>query len=591
MSKSTVASRRQRMQFGGDRSGAASTGRGRRLTGQDGYVLAMTALLILPLMVFTAFAVDLGSWYADASRMQRAADAAALAAVVRLPDVSSTTGAVRAYTDVARANGYENGVNGVTVTGGLAPGSQTRYRVSITGPGRQYFSFTFDTDGQTIARSATAEFNRPVPLGSPNNAMGNDPTTCPNFQPSSSCTGAVPYLWSAIQAPYSRFQDGDPYMTKCSGNTTTVSTCRVPANPNGAQNSLYKPEGYKYAVEVPPSAVGSVVTLQIWDAAHITRTTDAPNNRSGTFDCKRSSSPFSGYSAAIWSDFGTSNCQTGDSAQTRAPLQVRVYENDNVELTTPLLLPGPNNLACERYWDTGTTVNGTGGLANKNAWQTVCTFTATRAGAYPVTVKTSNIVRPNGTVITDVGTGWNAYSLRATVGGAAAGLKLYALDDLSIWTNTPGSTSRFYLAEIKAEHRGKKILLDLYDPGDGSGGSADYYMSVKAPPSGLQTIPGAGTTIPTPGVADSCNFNSSPSATKGPATPTAAPNCRIRTRAGSSNIYNGQWLRVEIQLSPTYSCSADCWWSIAYDFSGSSLPTDRTTWSLQVVGDPVHLVE
>ena len=55
----------------------------RRMRGESGYVLAMIGMLIIPLLAFTAFAVDLGSWYAPGvARMQRAADAAALAGVV-----------------------------------------------------------------------------------------------------------------------------------------------------------------------------------------------------------------------------------------------------------------------------------------------------------------------------------------------------------------------------------------------------------------------------------------------------------------------------------------------------------------------------
>ncbi|MEZ5226562.1 MAG: pilus assembly protein TadG-related protein [Acidimicrobiales bacterium] len=47
---------------------------------QAGYVLATTALLLIPLMIFAALAVDVGGWYAQATQAQRAADAAALAA-------------------------------------------------------------------------------------------------------------------------------------------------------------------------------------------------------------------------------------------------------------------------------------------------------------------------------------------------------------------------------------------------------------------------------------------------------------------------------------------------------------------------------
>ena len=84
-----------------------------RAAGDVGYVLAMTALLLLPILVVTAFATDLGAWYAQATRMQRAADAAALAGVVWASDPVKWDTEARA---TATQNGYTNGVNGVTVS-------------------------------------------------------------------------------------------------------------------------------------------------------------------------------------------------------------------------------------------------------------------------------------------------------------------------------------------------------------------------------------------------------------------------------------------------------------------------------------------
>ncbi|HET8896063.1 MAG TPA: pilus assembly protein TadG-related protein, partial [Protaetiibacter sp.] len=50
-----------------------------------GYVIALTAMLMLPLMAFTGLAVDLGAWYARAAQIQRTTDAASLAGVAFLP--------------------------------------------------------------------------------------------------------------------------------------------------------------------------------------------------------------------------------------------------------------------------------------------------------------------------------------------------------------------------------------------------------------------------------------------------------------------------------------------------------------------------
>ena len=44
---------------------------------ERGYVVALTALLLVPMLVFTAFATDVGAWYVRAQEIQRAADAAA----------------------------------------------------------------------------------------------------------------------------------------------------------------------------------------------------------------------------------------------------------------------------------------------------------------------------------------------------------------------------------------------------------------------------------------------------------------------------------------------------------------------------------
>ena len=51
----------------------------------------------------------------------------------------------------------------------------------------------------------------PVPLGSPFNTFGNQ--TLP-------VATTDPKLWAAINAPYTLHQSGDPYATKCNGDTS-----------------------------------------------------------------------------------------------------------------------------------------------------------------------------------------------------------------------------------------------------------------------------------------------------------------------------------------------------------------------------------
>ena len=69
----------------------------------SGFVLAQAALLLIPLLIFAAFATDIGSWYLEGQKVQRAADAAALAGVAHMPD---TVAAEQAAREVAARNGF-----------------------------------------------------------------------------------------------------------------------------------------------------------------------------------------------------------------------------------------------------------------------------------------------------------------------------------------------------------------------------------------------------------------------------------------------------------------------------------------------------
>ena len=97
----------------------------------------------------------------------------------------------------------------------------------------------------------------------------------------------------------------------------------------------------------------------------------------------------------------------------------------------------------------------------------MCTFTPAVAGQFAVRIKSSAIVLPDGTPVADTGSGYNGFALRVA-GGTAT--RLYAFGVLSVWTNTPSSDARFYLAEVTTADAGKRMQIDLFDPGDGNGG-------------------------------------------------------------------------------------------------------------------------
>ena len=140
----------------------------RRGTGEQGLAVIMTGLLLIPLMTFAAFGVDLASWYSRISQIQKAADAAALAGTVWMPSLSKATTEAEAS---LRSNGFRDGVDGIVVEidRGATP---TSLRVEVTDTDAdRVFSQVFRGQ-QSLTRHAEAEYNLPIPLGSPLNYFG-----------------------------------------------------------------------------------------------------------------------------------------------------------------------------------------------------------------------------------------------------------------------------------------------------------------------------------------------------------------------------------------------------------------------------------
>lgn len=156
----------------------------RILRGTDragGQVLVIFAGSLLVLMGMTALVVDVSWYWANTLRVQRAADAAALAGAVYLPgDVP--TAYSRANQEAAK-NGYSGGTGGVSVrpcqdTDSATPGCPTggsnprQLNVTISAPVSTFFMRVFGMSTINATRTAKAEFTLPVPMGSPENYYG-----------------------------------------------------------------------------------------------------------------------------------------------------------------------------------------------------------------------------------------------------------------------------------------------------------------------------------------------------------------------------------------------------------------------------------
>jgi hypothetical protein len=117
-----------------------------------------------------ALVIDVAWYWSSSLRVQRAADAAALAGVVWLPGNPTT-----AYTVAlaeATKNGFTNGTGGTVITPIKDASNDRRLNVTITAPVQTFFMRVFGITSIPATRSSKAEFVLPVPMGSPQNYYG-----------------------------------------------------------------------------------------------------------------------------------------------------------------------------------------------------------------------------------------------------------------------------------------------------------------------------------------------------------------------------------------------------------------------------------
>lgn len=265
--------------YTGRRSGRA------RANAERGAVAILVAVLVPVMVLLTALAVDVGRWYVEAARVQKAADAAALGGVTYMPnnfgDSASTSGTAQATArSVSSVNGFPNsGTSSVVV---FNPADYpTQLGVTVSSTVKNLFGAIFGNPTTTIARTAVADYAAPTIMGSPCNALGNQPvSTGAAAQPtgtvintSSTLCSSNPGYWLRMAGPATTKSNGDRYATKpCS--TSSVDPYCV-----GTTNTEYTPSGYVFTIRVPQAALdanGGPITIypQVYDPAYIDTSAD-----------------------------------------------------------------------------------------------------------------------------------------------------------------------------------------------------------------------------------------------------------------------------------------------------------------------------
>ena len=376
-----------------------------------GAALAIVATSLFLLVGVAAISADLAWYYLNASRVQRTADAAALAGVVYLPHQPGTANSTAI--DIANRNGYDTTAADITVTPN--PIGANQLQVRVTHDVDTFFAKVLGWDSMTISRSAVAEFIPPLKLGSPDHQFGNN---CDPDQPG--CPPQDANFWANIHGKWTRRSMGDAYSSWC----TNASD-----NPGCNQNPIARTTGYLYGIES-----GSPFTIEFNDLAFHNTSGGNPTGdyiRTGDRGCE------------AWGPSTSPDCGPTMVVTLYAPDPTPLDVSDNTVLCTATIPPIAQVPETDPY-----SFEPPDGQA---CWS------QSGPGIFVLQVRHLD---PGNT--TDRA-GLNRYAVRSTPGS-----NLFALGDFSIYNNFSGSTTSFHLAEVPTYYHGKTFVVELFDPGESS---------------------------------------------------------------------------------------------------------------------------
>src|SRR5437899_3988396 len=522
---------------------------------QSGQTLVIVALMIVALLGFTGLVTDIAWYEVNLMRVQRAADAAALAGVVYLP--GNIIGAQTAAQQEASKNGFTD--NGTTVRVIATPEALNNriLGVTVTAPVRSWFARLFGVTQFNLRRNARAEFVLPVPMGSPENYFGinvlcrnsDSPPACPQVPSADGAGNLTPLgFFGGVEARGTERQNGDAYSTYYDGNPTL--------------NPAFDANGYQYIVEFGPGTVNGSVWL--YDPMF----------------CATGGGTSGGRRLGV-GDLGFGNGGTGISTvynlmdmngtpytlsdDTLIASSGGLFVNSNA-VDKGALYRGDSNY--------GGGSNGSGsadcqGSAYHNNWYRLAT--GLDEGQYRLQVVTSSGSNAENAI--------NGLGVESTsLGGPTP--RVYGQSRMEAFI-VINNTSVFYLAQIAAAHAGKTLDIRLFDPGDIS--STNFKIRIPTS-TGFQYATFTWTTTGISGCAPGSAASGGPTQT-------------LVTSTSLCNYYNNQWVTISVPIPVTYTApvspgdppgAGGGWWKIEYGTLGTG--QDITTWEVNIRGNPVHLI-
>jgi hypothetical protein len=518
-----------------------------------GQVIVVAALLMTLLLAFVGIGVDISWFQFNLIRMQRAADAAALAGVVYLP--GNQAGAFTAAYAEATKNGFTNGIGGVTVVPRTDPINNRMLEVTIQGPVQTYFARLLGTSNFPGFRIARAEFVLPVPMGSPQDYYGiatlcrnsDTPTACPSV---SSATGvgtlAQQGFWGAVITKGANRTNGDPYSTYY--------------NPAPALNTNFDPNGYSYIVEFQPGTSGGAVWIFDPMFCATGQRTTSPFQRLGVGDRWYNTLATRNVSTEykLWSMNGTPYATSDD---------ILLASDGGLFTNMDYADRGPDYSGNRNYggYDGSSSVDCASSPYHNAWWQLV---SGLGEGQYRLQVVTNT----GGTAQQAL----NNFGIQLTT-MFGTGARIYGQSRMAASINVASTTTVFYLCQVDAVHAGKTLEIKLFDPGD----ITNTTLRVKQP---------------TPSGYTDATFSFTATGSAGGAPTSGGPQTLLQTSnaATPTGFYNNQWITIQVALPADYRAptppgeTQPGWWKIEYTVGATG--QDVTTWEVNIRGNPVHLV-
>lgn len=549
----------------------------------NGQVLVIFAGAIIALIGIVAIVVDVSWYWANTLRVQRAADAAALAGAVYLP--GNPANAYSYARAEATKNGYTSG--GATVVtplqDSLNGGTDPReLDVTVSAPVQTFFMRVLGINTITATRTARAIYVQPVPMGSPQNYYGvgcfvsktgtqpvcnTSPTNTNGLSgiPDAFVTNPVPSTGGGAPSQLNSQGFYGAVITK--GGFTSNGDAYGPANDNyGGRtvNPTYDPAGVYYAVTIPPG--DSNGRVYVFDPGFCA--VQNPNYGTGDHWIGGPTNPVSTY-YNLWNTNGAPFAPAQYSIVAASGTQ---FENQALSDTA---LNGPTGLgACDASHDKWWLM--AGGLT---------------PGTYYLQVTTTKVdtSKNGGKDVLDATVNQNTnaennFSLEVTASGgvtpqiAGAGT-MVAYNNL---TNPSGGTQKFYLAQVDQKAAGKTLEIDLFDIGDVSSVAT---LTIEDPDGNSYSNPTFTWTSDT--LCNNSKGNCSGSGTS------------IQTKfSDGTQPFQDTWVTILVPLPATYGStgltpateSQPGWWKIDYTLASGTTGNDTTTWRVSVRGNPVHLV-